>query len=524
MNANRTRDMSDRSAIRCAADGCTDQIFDVDAARSSAQRGIAVLCLLMVCLAGSLGATHALAASNHQAASQAAASQAVATQLNDAEAPNADRIERPSDVTRSEIAPDGWSANSINATIFRQNAVVSHGDWQVAGYYNNEGQVILAHRTLPDGEWTLHNTGLTGNVRDAHNGVNLGIDGSGVLHIAWDHHGHPLHYARGVEPESVELAPPGAMLGEHESNVTYPQFLTLPDGRLMFLYRDGSSGNGNLVVNRLDPETQTWSRLHDVLIDGQGQRNAYWQAAVDARGSLHVSWVWRESWDVATNHDLAYAVSHDGGESWQRSDGADYAIPIRQETAEVVCDIPQRRELINQTSMAADAAGRACIVTYYRPSEHQPPQVHLIQQTDQGWEFHQVSRRTETFSLSGGGTKRIPISRPQIALGPVTQDEDGQFSDPDIHVIYRDNARGGGVTVASRRSRDIGESDWNIREIFDQNLGQWEPAYDRSAWRDRGELHLFIQSVQQVDGEGLGEVTATPVSILEWRPEFSADD
>lgn len=31
-----------------------------------------------------------------------------------------------------------------------------------------------------------------------------------------------------------------------------------------------------MVMNRYNRATRRWTRLHDVLIDGEGQRNAYW--------------------------------------------------------------------------------------------------------------------------------------------------------------------------------------------------------------------------------------------------------
>ena len=65
-----------------------------------------------------------------------------------------------------------------------------------------------------------------------------------------------------------------------------------------------------------DAETQTWQRLHDNLISGENQRNAYWQACVGADGTLHVSFNWRETWGVETNHDICYAKSEDGGETY----------------------------------------------------------------------------------------------------------------------------------------------------------------------------------------------------------------
>ena len=63
-----------------------------------------------------------------------------------------------------------------------------------------------------------------------------------------------------------------------------------------------------------------WERIQDVLIDGEGNRNAYWQMHVDENGIIHISWVWRETWMVETNHDLCYAQSADGGHTWRKSD------------------------------------------------------------------------------------------------------------------------------------------------------------------------------------------------------------
>jgi len=99
------------------------------------------------------------------------------------------------------------------------------------------------------------------------------------------------------------------MTGNEEDFVTYPEFYRMPNGDLLFLYREGGSGNGNMVMNYYDLKTQKWTRLHDDLIDRQGKRNAYWQCAVGDNGDIHLSWVWHETSNVATNHDICYAKS-----------------------------------------------------------------------------------------------------------------------------------------------------------------------------------------------------------------------
>jgi hypothetical protein len=94
--------------------------------------------------------------------------------------------------------------------------------------------------------------------------------------------------------------------------------------------------------------------LQNNLIDGQNKRNAYWQTCIDEKGTIHVSWVWRETPDVSSNHDMCYACSKDGGITWQKSTGEKYTLPITAATAEYAVRIPQKSELINQTSMATE--------------------------------------------------------------------------------------------------------------------------------------------------------------------------
>ncbi|MDB5262593.1 MAG: neuraminidase, partial [Adhaeribacter sp.] len=279
----------------------------------------------------------------------------------------------------------GWAQNAVNAAVFRKNSIVSQAGQQYTSYYDSAGYVVLARRALGAKKWEVKRTPYRGNVKDAHNAISIMADGDGYLHISWDHHNNQLRYSRSVAPGSLELTPKMAMTGQDEDRVTYPEFHRLPGGDLLFIYRDGGSGNGNLVLNRYNRQEKKWTRLHDVLIDGEGQRNAYWQAYVDQKGTIHVSWVWRESPDVASNHDLGYARSPDGGKSWQKSTGENYVLPIKEATAEYAVKIPVKSELINSTSMYADARGRPYIATYFRPAGSLVPQYHLVYHDGATW-------------------------------------------------------------------------------------------------------------------------------------------
>lgn len=411
-------------------------------------------------------------------------------------------------VSESVVGP-GWANNSVNVVVFRKNSLVTDKDTQYVAYYDGDRHVVLGKRRLGTSGWEIKRTQYQGNAGDAHDAISLMVDGAGYLHVAWDHHNSRLHYAQSVQPGSLELGPQRPMVGRDEDAVTYPEFHRQPEGGLLFLYRTGKSGRGNLVVNRYDPASGRWERLHDKLIDGEGKRNAYWQAFIDRQGTVHISWVWRESPDVASNHDMAYARSRDGGRTWETSDGRKYALPITAATAEYAARIPQHSELINQTSMSADSQGNPYIATYWRDTGSAVPQYHIVFRADDGWRVRSLDFRKTPFSLSGAGTKRIPIARPQLLVS-------GASSTPSALLVFRDEERGSRVSVAS--FKDVRNSAWTLTDLTDESVGAWEPSYDTELWMRDGVLSLFVQDAVQLDGEGNAAVPAQPVRVLDWKP------
>lgn len=405
----------------------------------------------------------------------------------------------------------GYSSNSVNATVFRNSSVATLGDTQYIAYYDAEGWLTLGKRQLADTLFSVQRTQYQGHVQDAHNVISIMPDGGGYLHVSFDHHNHPLHYARSIEPGSLTLgdmepmvSPSMDSLTADELNVTYPEFYRLASGNVLFAYRSGASGRGNLVMNLYDVKSRQWSRLQDILIDGEQQRNAYWQLYVDAVGTIHVSWVWRETWLVETNHDLCYACSKDEGKTWQRSDGTPYELPITAANAEYACQIPQGSELINQTSMSTDAEGHPYIATYWRDQNDSIPQYRIVWNDGQAWHQQQVSQRLTPFSLSGGGTKMIPIARPRVAI-------DGS----EAWYIVRDVERGSRVSLY--HTFDLSAGQWELSDLTDFSVDAWEPSFDTELWKAQRHLHLYVQCVHQGDGETIVEGDPTPIYILEVR-------
>ncbi|WP_343524506.1 BNR repeat-containing protein [Pedobacter sp.] len=410
----------------------------------------------------------------------------------------------------STIAGNGWANNSVNTVIFRKNSLVSFNGNQYAAYYDQEQNVVLAKRKIGSARWTLVTTPYKGDATDAHKSISIMVDGDGFLHIAWGQHNNRLNYAKSVSAGSLTLGDKENMLSVKENKVSYPEFYKLANGDLLFFYRDGGSGNGNLMINRYNLKTKKWIRVQDGMIDGEGQRNAYWQVAVDQAGTIHLSWVWRESPDVASNHDLCYAKSTDGGISWVKSDNEKYELPITAANAEYAFKIPQRSELINQTSMFADAKGKVFIAGYWRGANEMGPQYHLVFKTDSSWKVSNLNFRKTTFSLGGTGTKRIPISRPQIIVWP-------NGTHYAAGLLFRDAERGNKASIAL--NDDLGTENWKIKDLVKTGVGDWEPTYDTELWKTKRMLSLFIQNVTQIDGEGKANQAPTQVQVLDWKPE-----
>jgi Fe-S-cluster formation regulator IscX/YfhJ len=397
-----------------------------------------------------------------------------------------------------------YSGSSINVVANRRHALFTHDRMQFAAYYDDESHVVIAHRTLGANQWTTRRSDLKGNFKDAHNSISIAVDGAGFLHVAWDHHDSPLNYARGVRPLDAELEAVSRMTGIAEQRVTYPEFHSLPDGDLLYSYRDGQSGRGRLILNRYSLKERAWKTLQSNLIDGEGMRSPYWSLAVDRKGGVHLAWTWRDTPDVASNHDLAYAFSPDGGLTWTTIEGTLLSIPLTVANAAYAARIPTHHNLMNPPWVTSDAHGRPYIVDYWSDAKKSPAQFRVVHHTNGKWETETITQRAQTFELAGTGTRRPPISRGVLLVS-------AEGENPSAHLIYRDDARGGRALLLS--TDRLGSGKWRDRELTTESLGAWEPTIDPTQWQRFQEIHLLIQSVEQRDGDDSDGVASSASEI-----------
>ena len=217
--------------------------------------------------------------------------------------------------------------------------LLTQDNHQYVAYYDEQRRMTVASRYLDSDKWTYQI--LQEQVGwDSHNYITMALDDEGYIHLSGNMHGAPLVYFRSATPRDItSLERIEKMVGENEKRCTYPAFMKGAQGELIFHYRDGGSGSGNEIYNVYDLETKTWRRLLDApLSDGKGKMNAYFDGPKAGKdGYFHLCWVWRDTGDCATNHDLSYARSRDLVH-WETVAGTTVTLPLTLETPGLIVD------------------------------------------------------------------------------------------------------------------------------------------------------------------------------------------
>lgn len=455
-----------------------------------------------------------------------------------------------SQVNDGDVAASGYGyagSSDINGTAFICSGLMTVSNQQFFAYYGQHqtnpayaynGTIWIARRTIGSNDWQVLRTTFTpDDITDGHDVVAFGIDGSNYLHMSWGMHDQNLHYARSTTPvvgsQPIAMGPDvgsGGMTGV-ESSVTYPQFLTMPNGDLLFLYRVGASGGGNTWLNRWSLAAQTWTNVNMIggvasaFIQGlwpDTNYNAYPNMpCLDANGNLYLGWTWRETPAYESNNNLLFAKSTNGGVAWETFDGMPYDLPISQglesgdpnAVAQIIVPIPQNYSLINQAGMCLDTSNNPVLATWWAPGSgtNNFRRQYMIVFPDAGrvWQTRQISNRTNdppgTMELDGVVRD---LGRPVVVCDK--QDR--------IIVLYRDNFGSNGLTVAYSLpyAMDPQRTNWTTISLTTDNLGNYEPVIDFARWQRDNVMDIVYQAS---DGEGYSAPAnnASLIGVLEWN-------
>lgn len=320
---------------------------------------------------------------------------------------------------------DVWSGHPVGFYLLtRQNR-------QFVAFYDADRSLTVGDRTLGSSTWKLVRL-PTAVEWDSHNDIVMAVDDDGNLHVAGNMHSSPLVYFRTTTPLDIDTFQKLPMVSMNEASCTYPQFFRSPSGQLVFMYRDGSSGNGNHIFNGYSTATKTWSRLlGSALTDGEGERNAYPVGPVQGPdGLFHLVWVWRDTPDASTNHDLSYARTANLLD-WQKAGGQAVALPMKLATAEVVDPVPAGGGMINNNTKVGFDAQMRPIVAYHKFDSNGNTQLYNARFENGAWVVHQTSSWSYRWDFGGQGTLVF-----EIEVQPVELQSNGTLTQNFYHSQY----------------------------------------------------------------------------------------
>jgi BNR repeat-containing family member len=320
--------------------------------------------------------------------------------------------------------------------------------------------MVVGQRNLDDENFELHlmpqtlreTAGGTSTVLgwDSHNYLTIGIDKDEFIHISGNMHAHPITYFKSTKANDIStLVQETELVGSNERRCTYPEFGLTKEGELLFHYRDGGSGNGIEVYNIYSCENKSWSRLLDAhLTDGQGLMNAYQtHPTVMKDGWYHVYWVWRDSPDCSTNHDLSYMKSPDL-KNWFNAFGEKIELPATFNKNTLIVDpIPVDGGIINLAATLCLDESNNPVFAYHKYDSIGNLQFYTAQINDKEWIYNQITNWDYRWEFSGEGSINS-----EVLIKGFNKRDDGNYEIDYWHIKY-----GNGTILLNNKFENIGK-------------------------------------------------------------------
>lgn len=324
-------------------------------------------------------------------------------------------------------------------------SLMTKGERQYIAYYNAERHIMVGQRKLAQDKFELFEIPTherqsrqeTSTILgwDSHNYLALGVDKDGYIHLSGNMHVNGLTYFRSTKPDDITtLVQIPEMTGKDEKRCTYPVFIINKEGELVFRYRDGESGNGNDIYNIYSTESKKWNRLLDTpLTDGEGEMNAYASSPrLEDDGWYHMYWVWRDTYDCSTNHDLSYMKSPDL-KKWYNAYGEPVKLPVTFGNKTLIVDpIPPQGGIINLAArLCFDSKGNP-VLAYHKYDPLGNLQFYTAHFTGNKWDIKELTDWDYRWNFSGGGV----LGSADVRLGSFTNRGDGFYELGYSHIKY----------------------------------------------------------------------------------------
>jgi len=145
-------------------------------------------------------------------------------------------------------------------------------------------------------------------------------------------------------------------------------------------------------------------------------------------GYFHMTWVWRDTPDCATNHDLSYARSKDLVR-WETITGRPIKLPITLATKGVIVDpVPVKGGIINGAGRAGFDSQKRVLISYHKFDSNGKTQVYVARFEGGKWKSYLVSKWDYRWYFKGGGSIVA-----EIGVGSPRTTPDGLLNVPFRH-------------------------------------------------------------------------------------------
>lgn len=281
--------------------------------------------------------------------------------------------------------------------------------------------------------------------------------------------------------------------------------MNTPQGGLLFYYRVGGSGDGDLYQHRYDAGAESWTREGPLFSrvgtyapwNNEPHRSGYEHDILfDDAGRLHITWAWRETPAWESNHDINYAYSDDEGQTWFNNSGVlvgdlPSGDPLELADDTEVVSVPTGTALMNQGVMVLDADQQPHIITYIDADGavgtgvlHNVHYVHYWRATDGSWSQSFVDDTSVRFDPT-----KSYVHREALRRGDAFFDDEGI-----LHFTSVVN----GVMHQSTASETGNWSDWITTRVDDGPFGLLDhgPKYDRVRMEQEGVMSIAASRVQ----------------------------
>lgn len=289
--------------------------------------------------------------------------------------------------TKTTVSSSCWSSNAVIATATQQNSIAIYENFVYVVYYNTDRYMCISRSDNYglDGWHTVqlpHRYEKRNGVYDNHNTPNIAISPvDRRIHLSFDMHARNLRYI--ISEKDIATTSNTNFTADKFSatrdyiqsnkkaitSVTYPRFFMNEDSTLFFAWRgEGGSGNANSFLSKYDNDGYWNAPIKFVsgktgTYNGSSSRCAYFNDVQCKSGVIYMTWVWRETPDATTNHDLMFAYSEDEGKSWKNNDGDLLPLPMHLNSSGIkVATIPTNTGLINHNGCAVDGSGNVHVV------------------------------------------------------------------------------------------------------------------------------------------------------------------